>query len=157
MTRRLLVTALLCAAGLPAQPRLIPLDARDYRKLIASHRGRILLVDFWATWCEPCLRELPELAKLHKRLAGRFQLVTISVDDAEQEADVRKFLAKFGVPGPHYIKRTGDDDAFIRSVDPNWSGALPALFLYDRQGRRVRSFVGETEIGVIEAAIRKLP
>lgn len=156
MTRRIFAIALFCAAGLPAQPRLIPLDAAGYRKLIAEHKGQILLVDFWATWCEPCLRELPELVKLHKRLAGRFRLVTVSADEAEQEADARKFLARFGVPGPHYIKRSGDDDAFIRSVDPAWSGALPALFLYDRQGRRVRSFVGETEIGAVEAAIRKL-
>ncbi|MCS7315095.1 MAG: TlpA family protein disulfide reductase [Bryobacterales bacterium] len=157
MTRRGLLIVLLCAAGLSAQPRLIPLDAPGYRKLIAENRGQILLVNFWATWCEPCLKELPELVKLHRRLAGRFRLITVSADEAEQEAEARKILAKFGVPGPHYIKRPGDEDAFIRSVDPSWSGALPALFLYDRQGRRVRSFVGETEIGVVEAGIRKLP
>ncbi len=156
MTRRCLLVVLLGAAGLRAQPRLIPLDAAGYRKLIAENKGRILLVDFWATWCEPCLKELPELAKLHRRLGGRFRLITVSADEAEHEADAWKFLAKSGAPGPHYIKRSGDDDAFIRSVDPSWSGALPALFLYDRRGRLVRSFVGETEIGVIEAAIRGL-
>jgi len=152
-----LPVVILCAAGLAAQPRLVPLDAAGYRKLLAENKGQVVLVDFWATWCEPCLKELPELVKLHKRLGGRFRLITVSADDPEQEADARKFLTKFGAPPPYYIKRSGDDDAFIRAVDPNWSGALPALFLYDRQGRRVRSFVGETEISVIEAAIRKLP
>jgi len=49
-----------------------------------------------------------------------------------------------------------DDDKFINSVDPKWSGALPALFLYDRQGKLVKSFIGETELAVIEAAIRKI-
>lgn len=148
----------LCAAGLAvAQPQLTPLDAAGYKRLLAAGKGQILLVDFWATWCEPCLKELPELVKLHKRLAGRFKLITVSADEPEQQADVRKFLARFGVPPPWYIKRSGDDDAFIRAVDPGWSGALPALFLYDRQGRKVASFVGETPTGVIEAAIRKLP
>lgn len=156
MTRRVLFLTAFCAAGLAAQPRLIPIDAAGYRRLLAENRGQILLVDFWATWCEPCLKELPELVKLHKRLGGRFRLITISADEVEQESDARKMLAKFGVPGPHYIKRAGDDDAFIRSVNPTWSGALPALFLYDRQGRLVRSFVGETEIGAVEAAILKL-
>lgn len=145
------------AAGAADQPRLVPLDEAGYRKLIATHRGKILLVDFWATWCSPCLEELPQLVRLHRRLGGRFQLVTISADEAEQQADALKLIVKFGVPPPAYIKRSGDNDAFIRAVDPTWSGALPALFLYDRQGRKVRSFVGETEISAVEAAIRKLP
>ncbi|MGB9605482.1 MAG: TlpA family protein disulfide reductase [Bryobacteraceae bacterium] len=148
----------LCAAGLAvAQPQLTPLDVPGYQKLLAANKGQILLVDFWATWCEPCLKELPELVQLHKRLAGRFKLITVSADDPEQQEDARKFLARFGVPPPWYIKRSRDDDAFIRAVDPGWSGALPALFVYDRQGRKVASFVGETAIEVIEAAIRKLP
>ncbi len=157
MTLRALPVCLVIAAGLAAQTRLTPLDAAGYSKMLAAHRGRIVLVDFWATWCEPCLRELPQLVALEKRLGGRFKLVTVSADEPEQEADAVKMLKKSGASWPAYIKRTGDDDAFIRAVDAAWSGALPALFLYDRQGRKVRSFVGETDIAVIEAAIRKIP
>lgn len=152
-----LPACLVMAAGLAAQTGLTPLDAAGYSKLLASHRGSVVLVDFWATWCEPCLRELPQLVALEKRLGGRFKLITVSADEPEQEADALKVLKKSGVKWPAYIKRVGDDDAFIRAVDPSWSGALPALFLYDRQGRRVRSFVGETEIAVVEAAIRRIP
>lgn len=157
MRLRALLVCLAIAAGLAAQPRLLPLDAAGYRKLLAAHKGKIVLVDFWATWCPPCLDELPQLVQLQRRLGGKFQLVTISADEPEQEAEALKVLAEFGVPPPAYIKRSGDNDAFIRSVDTSWSGALPALFLYDRQGRKVRSFIGETEISTIEAAIRKLP
>jgi hypothetical protein len=60
------------------------------------------------------------------------------------------------VPGPAYIKRVGNDEKFIDSVDPKWSGALPALFLYDRQGRKVKSYIGETDMAALEAAVRKL-
>lgn len=151
------LAVLAAAAGLSAQPRLLPLDPEGYRKLLAAQRGRIVLVDFWATWCEPCLKELPQLVRLHNRLRPGFTLLTISADEPEQQADALQLLAKFGAPQPAYIKRPGNDEAFIRAVDPAWSGALPALFLYDRQGRRVRSFVGETDIAVVEAAIRKLP
>lgn len=154
---RALLVLLAIAAGLAAQPRLVPLDVAGYRKLLAAHKGKIVVVDFWATWCAPCLEELPQLVQLQRRLGGKFQLVTISADEPEQEADAVKLLAKFGVPPPAYIKRSGDDDAFIRSVDPAWSGALPALFVYDRQGRKVLSFIGEAEISAVEAAIRKLP
>ncbi len=154
--RRRAVAVLFTAAALAAQPRLTPLDEAGYWKLLASHKGQILLVDFWATWCEPCLAELPQLVQLEKKLRGGLRLVTISADDPEQEADAVKFLRKSGVPPPAYIKRAADDDKFITSVDLKWSGALPALFLYDRQGRKVRSFVGETEMAAVEAAIRKL-
>ncbi len=143
------------AAVLSGQPRLSPIDEAGYRKLLAQHKGQVLLVDFWATWCEPCLVELPQLVKLQGKLRGRFKLITVSADEPEQEADAARIVQKFGVPPPAYIKRVQDDQIFIDSVDPKWSGALPALFLYDRQGRRVQSFIGETEIAVIEAAIRK--
>lgn len=145
------------AAGLWAQPRLTPLDAEDYRKLVAAHKGQILLVDFWATWCSPCVTELPQLVQMQSRLGGRVRLVMVSADEPEDEAEALKVLVKSGAPMPAYIKRTGDDDAFIRAVDPAWSGAVPALFLYDREGRKVRSFVGERDLSEVEAAIRKLP
>jgi hypothetical protein len=57
---------------------------------------------------------------------------------------------------PGYVKRPRNDDKFIRFIDGKWSGALPALFLYDRQGNKVASFVGETEMADLEKAIRKI-
>jgi hypothetical protein len=57
---------------------------------------------------------------------------------------------------PAYILRVEGDDKFISSVDSAWSGALPALFLYDRAGRKVKSWVGEPETEEIEAAVLKL-
>ncbi len=99
---------------------------------------------------------MPLLSRLDSRLGDkRFRLVTISADEPEQEPAAVDFLKKSGVTGAAYLRRAKDDDKFINSVDAKWSGALPALFLYDRQGKLVKSFVGETELSVIEAAIRK--
>ena len=58
--------------------------------------------------------------------------------------------------GTAYIKRARNDEDFINAIDRKWTGALPALFLYDRQGRKAASFIGETEASEIEAALRKL-
>ena len=70
----------------------------------------------------------------------------------------RRPLSSIGehVPQPRYIKHSDDDQVFIDSVDKKWSGALPALFLYDRSGNRVASFIGESDPAEIESAIRKL-
>lgn len=136
---------------------LLPLDEAVYQKLIASAKGKVLLVNFWATWCEPCRAEMPALAKLAASFRAQgFQLVTVSADEPEDEAAARQFLRQSGVQGPAYLKRVKNDDAFIASVDPKWSGALPALILFNRAGRKARAFTGETDLKALEAAIREL-
>jgi thiol-disulfide isomerase/thioredoxin len=142
---------------LAAQDRLLPLDEAVYQKLIASAKGKVLLVNFWATWCEPCRAEMPALAKLAASFRAKgFQLVTVSADEPEDEAAALQFLRGSKVQGPAYLKRVKNDDAFITSVDPKWSGALPALILFDRAGRKARAFTGETDLTALETAIREL-
>lgn len=135
---------------------LTPIDKAGYTKLIAAHHGKVLLVDFWATWCEPCREELPKLVAISRQLdARKFTLVTLSADEPEQESTVTAFLDREHAPASRYIKRTEDDQAFIDNVDKHWSGALPALFLYDPAGKLIASFIGDADPAEIEAAIRK--
>jgi thiol-disulfide isomerase/thioredoxin len=149
---------LLCLAGtLFAQSKLATVNEAGYQKLIASHKGKVLLVDFWATWCKPCRAEMPALVALDNKLRARgFQLVTVSADEPEQEQAALKLLKDFSAPQPAFRRQAANDEKFINSVDDKWSGALPALFLYDRNGRKVRSFIGETPAKDIEAAIEKV-
>lgn len=136
---------------------LSPVDEVAFKKLVSAHQGKVVLYDFWATWCEPCRAELPRLIRLQTKLKARgFELVTISADEPEQAADAEKLLKTSGAPLPAFRKQAVNDDRFINAIDPQWSGALPALFLYDRQGRKVISFIGETEMNAIESAIQKL-
>jgi thiol-disulfide isomerase/thioredoxin len=154
---KLLLLTALTGAALCAQQKLTPVDEAGYPKLVASHKGKVLLVDFWATWCKPCRAQTPELVKLSQKLRGRgLDVVTISADEPEQEAAALKLLKDDGVSGPAYLKKAMDDDEFDRLIDAKWSGALPALFLYDRSGKKVRSFIGETPVRDVEAAVEKL-
>jgi thiol-disulfide isomerase/thioredoxin len=140
-----------------AAPSLQTINEAGYRDLLKGHRGSVLLVDFWATWCGPCREELPQLVALSAKLdRRRFQLVTVSSDEPEQATAAAKVLVANKTPEPFFIKNVEDDSRFINSVDPKWSGALPALFLYGRDGKLVRSFVGEVEMTEVEAAIRRL-
>lgn len=150
---------LLCmlAAVLPAQQKLTPVDDAGYTKLVAAHKGKVVMMDFWATWCKPCRAEMPELVKLSQKLRARgFELITVSADEPSKEGAALTVLKEDGVTGPTYLKKVADDDKFSDSIDPKWGGALPALFLYDRNGKKVRSFIGETPIKDLEAAIEKL-
>lgn len=154
---RALAALLFAVTSLGAQGKLVPLDEAGLPKMVAAHRGRVLLVDFWATWCVPCRAETPQLVKLAAKLRSRgFDLVTVSADEPGQEEAAFQYLKKEAASGPAYIKHAQDDDKFTSSVDAKWSGALPALFLFDRSGRKVRSFIGETPVKDLEAAIEKL-
>lgn len=136
---------------------LAPVDESAYQKMVSAHKGKVVLYSFWATWCEPCRAEMPELLKLQTKLKGRgFELVLISADEPEQEVAAEKILKKNGATGTGYRKQAQQDEQFINGIDPKWSGALPAVFLYNRAGKKVRSFIGETEISTIETAIAKL-
>lgn len=147
---------LLAALSLAAQP-LAKINETVYPQMLAANKGKVVLVDFWATWCVPCRKEMPELAKLVARLQAKgLVLVPISADEPENEADAREFLAKSGVKSKGYLKAPKDDDAFIRAIDPKWGGELPALVLYDKTGKKVQIWKGETATSVIEAAVAKL-
>jgi thiol-disulfide isomerase/thioredoxin len=159
MTRRHYLAALSAfpLAALRAAPdNLSPLDKQIFRQMLASHRGKVLMVDFWATWCAACREEMPKLLALRAAYSRQdFALVTISCDEPEQEQGAEAFLDRQSAPFPRYIKRAKDDDAFINFVDPHWSGALPALFLFDRSGHLAAKFIGESSPANIEAAIKK--
>ncbi len=148
----------LAGAALAASPAgLFPFDERVHREILVKNKGSVLLVDFWATWCAPCREEMPQLVALEKKLRGRgFRLITVSADEPEDKTAALEFLRQHGVPDPAYLKNVDDDDAFITAIDKEWSGALPALFLYDRQGNLVRKFIGETKIEILERAVRDL-
>jgi thiol-disulfide isomerase/thioredoxin len=160
MTRRHFLAATLGALPvdvLRAAPNaLSPLDEQAFHQMVAAHRGKVLLVDFWATWCAACREEMPKLLALRATYSHEdFSMVTISCDEPEQERGAQAFLDKQSAPSPRYIKRAKDDDAFINSIDPKWSGALPALFLYGRSGQLAAKFIGESSTASIQAAVKK--
>ncbi len=148
------------AAGLwfqAAAAELKPIDEASYAKTVAASKGKVVLVNFWATYCVPCRKEMPELVTLAAKYKSRgFEFITVTADEPEQTKEAAAFLDKNKVPAPAYAKRAKDDDKFINLVDPKWSGALPASFLYDKSGRKVKAFFGEIKISELEAAVQKL-
>jgi thiol-disulfide isomerase/thioredoxin len=146
------------AAALSAQKLPVVADEAGYRKAIAAHKGKVVLVEFWATWCVPCREEMPELVKLERKLRARgLDVIMISVDDPGDDARAAKVLKDTTMPVPGFLRNVPDDDKFCVSVDPGWaSGAVPAIFLYNRSGQKTRAFIGATPMKTVEAALEKL-
>jgi len=128
------------------------------QELIRSDSGKVVLVNAWATWCDPCKKEIPDLLKLRRTLADKlFELILVSADDIDLAAtDVKSQLKNFGVDFRTYIIQNSDDKNFINGMNPKWSGALPASFVYDRHGRQRKMFVGRKSYEQFYDAIKEL-
>jgi len=118
-----------------------------FAKLAA--RGPVL-VDFWATWCAPCVAAMPQLQKLHQRhAAAGFSVVGISID--EDGARARKLAEKKKLAYPVFHDATGT---------PAWSvlhvRAVPAMFLVDGKGRIVRQWLGKVDMKEVESAVAEV-
>ena len=107
---------------------------------LAQYRGKVVLVNFWATWCEPCRDEMPSIARLKEKFAGQpFEVLAVNVD--EPEARVRAFLEKT----PLQLTVVLDPG---KSVTKNWNARiLPASYVIGRDGRVHFNAVGELNWG----------
>ena len=146
-----LLTLFLAAAALQ------PVNEAAYPNLIRANHGKVVVINFWATWCGGCRHEMPSLLDFEKRYAAKgVKLLLVSADESSDEPKARAFLESLHAPPGTYIKAARDDDAFIRAVDPKWTGTLPSTFVYDRQGHLARSFTGEIDIKTLEDVVQGL-
>jgi thiol-disulfide isomerase/thioredoxin len=138
----------------PRDPQLI--DAHGYQKLLAQYRGKPVLMTFWATWCEPCRDEYPMLNELAKQYAPKgLKVVGVNFDQDGDLILMRRFIARYKPIFPNY-RKTGGESEFQQAVLPEWKGALPASFLYAKDGRQVSHLVGAGTRETYEAAIQSL-
>jgi|GEM_PF-371013 len=119
--------------------------------------GKPLVVNFWATWCDPCREEFPDLVKLDADYKGKIDFITISLDDlAEINRDVPKFLSGMKAEMPAYLLKVADESVVISSIAKDWNGGLPFTILYNENGEIAYFRQGKVKTDVIKAEIDKL-
>jgi len=137
-------------------PKVTQIDNIALKKLIKPS-GKPLLINFWATWCDPCREEFPDLVKISVDYKDKIDFITISMDDlAEIKRDVPKFLAEMKAEMPAYLLKSQSEDAAIMSVSKNWQGALPFTILFNEKGETVYFRQGKVKIDLLRAAVDKL-
>lgn len=113
-----------------AAPKVTQIDLRGLKEVLKPN-GKPRLVNFWATWCDPCREEFPDLVKLDVAYKGKIDFVTVSLDDPEDISTlVPKFLSEMKAEMPAYLLYTADENAAIALVSKDWSGNLPLTILY---------------------------
>ncbi len=114
------------------------LDVADAPIALSSLVGRVVLVNFWATWCEPCEREMPAMERLYQALSREeFELIAVAIDDKEE--DVRAFQKRYRLSFPILLDL---DQAVYSSYQ---TMGVPESILVDREGRIVERYVGPRE------------
>lgn len=136
-------------APLPRMPSFTLKDVSGRDVSSEQWRGKVLLVDFWATWCPPCRKEMPEFEELYKRYQERgFMVIGISLDFDEK--DVIKFAKELGITYPLLMSTS--------PVQEQWGGlrGIPTTFLVDRTGVIRKTIVGFEYKDAFEAELKKL-
>jgi thiol-disulfide isomerase/thioredoxin len=147
-----MITALVlaAAAALPPAPAPVPVGAEAVLAEVRKPGAGAVLVNVWATWCAPCREEFPDLLHVARELAPKgLRVVLVSVDFPGAEEATAKFLTSQGVDFPTFL-RIGKDEAFVDGLEPQWSGSIPATFLYDGNGKLVRFWEGKASYPTIK-------
>jgi thiol-disulfide isomerase/thioredoxin len=117
---------------------LEPIDLAGVAKLAKNDTKKLLLVNLWATWCGPCVAELPELVTMNRMYRVRnFQLITISMDDVAKQEDALKVLKENHVSAANRILSVDDRDKFAEALDQEWPGPVPYTLLIAPGGKIV--------------------
>lgn len=141
----------------PVLPRPAPafvavtLEGKDIS--LENYKGKVVLLDFWATWCKPCEKSMPALQKLHDEFAAKdFVVIGISIDEAkDSKTKVKKFIDKRKISYPILL---------AAKAEPAWAAfkvkAVPAMFLIDRNGNIVQQWRGDVDETQVRSEIMKV-
>ena len=142
-------------AAIPA-PELNAQDLRAIPRTLADYRGKVVLLNFWASWCPPCLKEMPSMERLRAKAEAR-GLAIVALNSAETREEVDAYLSKMKLRFPILLDPDGSNTR-------RWNVfALPTTFLLDAEGRLRYVLTGPTEwdegeaLQVIDAMLAELP
>jgi thiol-disulfide isomerase/thioredoxin len=174
MSRLLFIVLLACVCGaLPALPAAAAeppvarpasggstlATATQLRARLEAERGKVLVLNLWGTWCVPCLREIPDLLEVERRLAARgVRLLGVGMDEPSQRATlVEPFRAKHFPAFETLLRNEADMDTLVSVIDPAWNEILPTTYLIGRDGKVFKKIQGrrsvEEFIALLEPAL----
>lgn len=108
----------------------------DLNAAIAKHKGKVVVVDFWATFCIPCRKEFPNLVKLHGEQSSTIACISVTVDDPDDSAKALRFLKQQKAVFENYLL---DEKAEVYQKEFGFA-AVPCVLVYDRNGKLVKKF-----------------
>lgn len=158
LTGLLLLVTLGCRPAAVSADRIIlePVTSAEILANVRAPGAKATLVNIWASWCGPCRAEFPDLmAVTRKYRTDGLRVILVSVDLEQDLPAARQFLAQQGVNFPSYFKAE-KDHPFVNTLNPRWTGAIPATWIYDHAGNLAHFWEGAATAAEFEAKIKPL-
>ncbi|PJJ60596.1 TlpA family protein disulfide reductase [Hymenobacter chitinivorans] len=152
----LLAAALLWALPGRAQ-QVTVIKFADLQRRLSRQNDTTYVVNFWATWCAPCVKELPLFEQLSTTQAGKkVKVLLVSLDYASQlDKKVKPFVLKRGLKSEVVLLNEPDPNSYLEKVDPKWSGAIPFTLIWNGKKNRRATFEKEFTPAELTAEINK--
>lgn len=117
-------------------------DFANLGPIFEKQNDTTYVINFWATWCKPCVEELPYFEQLHERFAGeKMRVILVSLDfERDLETKLPQFVEKHGLKSDVKVLLDGNYNDWIDKVDPDWGGAIPVTIVYNANKRE---FIGQ--------------
>lgn len=128
----------LLLVNIPAQSQDVrTIDEKVLSNLLKNRNGKVLFINFWATWCVPCREEFPDIVKLSKNYP-KVEFIAVSLDHHDEiKSKIEPFLKKMKAPFKNYVAKFKDDQVLIEMINKDWNGALPATATYSSNGKQI--------------------
>ena len=135
------------------------LSAKDLPRVVASKKGKVVVVNFWATWCGPCKKEFPSLVQLSQKYKGKLELITIACDEKTDMKKTEAFLAgqKALNSGSFLNKDAQIVEEYLKFLEPKAKDAgIPRTYIFDTKGKLTRMLLNEQTLASFENAVKPL-
>jgi thiol-disulfide isomerase/thioredoxin len=141
-----------------SKPVEVPLiNARKFGETLKGLKGKVVVVNMWATWCVPCRKEFPLLVQLYQQYKSKgMELLAISNDDLQNLDDVKDFIKERHALFPTYIVDPHGANDLREAIYPEWTGGLPSTFFFDRHGDLKGKIMGGVDREEFDAIIKPL-
>lgn len=159
MNLRLFLFLLTCSLFIESKAQTIPVVKFDfYEQLRSKQNDTTYIVNFWATWCKPCVNELPYFEQLNEKYKNeKVQVILISLDFIKQyDSKLKPFVAKRKLQSQVVLLDEPNYNAWIDKVDKNWGGAIPATVIFNNDKKQYQFFEREFTFEELDQLVKPL-
>ena len=154
MYKLLAVVFLLSAALLPERPVTV-VNLKEYQNIAIRNNDTLYVVNFWATWCKPCVHEMPYFEASNQKFKNqKVKFIFVSMNYAREAEQVKKFINEKQVQADVLLLNAGNPNNWIDAIDSSWSGSIPATIMY-RQNKKAFFYEGEFTQSQLDSVIQK--
>jgi len=152
---RILPLFFLLSAALLAEKPVTIVSLRDYQNRAIKNNDTLYVVNFWATWCKPCVHEMPYFQTAAQKFKDRkVKFIFVSLNSPKEAPQVKSFINQNNVQPDVLLLNAGTPNIWIDQIDSSWSGAIPATIMYKR-GKTAFFYEGEFTQDKLDSVIQK--